>query len=347
LAGGAASAQCDVLALYKKAVAMSSFLGIDVSKAKLDVSLLTSTGCERHTVRNDAAGHEALCAWLAQHGTAPVHACLEATGRYGQQVAAALYAAGHRVSVVNPARIKAFADTLLVRNKTDAGDAALIARYCQLHRPPLWTPPDPARTRLQQLTRRLHALQETRQQERNRLQAGEVDSLVQDSIRVVIACLTDQINQVEQHIHQHIRHHAALQRQVRLLTSIPGIGFKTATVLLAEIPDIRAFASARQLVAYAGLNPQQRQSGSSVKKRTRLSKRGNARLRQALYMPGVVAKRHNPLVQSLVSRMEAQGHCPMSIVAAVMRKLLHFAFGILRSGQPFDPHYLTPQAAEA
>jgi transposase len=327
--------------LYKKEATMSPVLGIDVSKAKLDVALLDDAQVTPLTVSNDAAGHETLCGWLADQTASPVHACLEATGRYGLAVAEALHAAGHRVSLVNPACIKAFAGTLLTRNKTDAGDAALIAHYCQMHHPPAWTPPEAAQARLKALTRHRQALQHMRQQQRNRLKAGPVDPLVAQMLQEDIAYLTAQLERLEQHLLQHVRQHAPLKRQVQLLTSIPGIGFITAVVLLAEVADITAFASARQLVAYAGLNPQQHRSGSSVHKRTRLSKRGNARLRAALYLPAVVAKRRNPLLQPLVQRMTLAGHCPMSIVAAVMRKLLHLAFGILRSGQPFDPDYLT------
>jgi transposase len=326
---------------------MSVVVGIDVAKAKLDVALLIADNLERTIVANTAAGHDELCDWLAARTDEPVHACLEATGRYGEAIAGALYAAGHRVSVENPAKIKAFAGTLLLRTKTDAVDALLIARYCLMHQPPVWNPSAPAQTRLRALSRRRQALQKMRQQERNRLKSGQHDPMIEQMQREHIDYMNAQIKELERQMHQLIRHHAQLKRRLRLLTSIPGIGFLSAVALLAEIPDVSLFASARQLVAYVGLDPRHHSSGSSIRRQTRISKRGNARLRAALYFPAIAAKRFNPLVQPLVQHMMANGHCPMSIIAAVMRKLLHYAFAVLRSGQPFDPNYLKRQPISA
>ena len=322
---------------------MSAVVGIDVAKAKLDIALLIADNLERTTVANTVAGHDELCDWLAARTDGPVHACLEATGRYGEAIAGTLYAAGHRVSVENPAKIKAFAGTLLLRTKTDAVDALLIARYCLMHQPPAWNPPDPAQIRLRALSRHRQALQKMRQQERNRLKSGQLDPTIEQMLREHIAHINAQIQELERQMRQLIRQHTPLKRQLRLLTSIPGVGFLTAVALVAEIPHITQFASARQLVAYAGLDPRHHSSGSSIRRQTRISKRGNARLRAALYFPAIAAKRFNPLVQPLVQHMMLDGHCPMSIIAAVMRKLLHYAFAVLRSGQPFDPNYLNRQ----
>jgi len=333
--------------LYAKEAKMSSILGIDVSKAKLDVALISTDTIRQLTVPNTSDGHDKLCDWLVEYADGPLHACLEATGRYGQAVAAALHSTGYKVSVVNPAQIKAFAGTLLVRSKTDAIDALLIARYCQMHQPPAWNPPDPAQIRLKELSRHRRALQNMCQQQRNRLKAGCLDPDVALLLLADIDHFTAQIRAVDQLIRQHIRQHASLKRQVRLLCSIPGIGFITAVALLAEIAYFATFTSPRQLVAYAGLDPRHRSSGSSVHHKTSISKRGNAHLRAALYFPAIAAKKHNPLVQPLVKHMMQAGHCPMSIVAAVMRKLLHYAFAILRSGQPFDPNYLVFGGANA
>lgn len=323
---------------------MSAIVGIDVSKAKLDVVLLIGDEPERLMVANDAVGHDELCEWLAERTTGPVHACLEATGRYGEAIAETLYAAGYQVSVENPAKIKAFANTLLRRTKTDAADALLIAQYCQLHRPVAWTPPDPASAQLRALSRHRQALQKTRQQYRNRLKSGQLTPVVKHMTEEHIAFCDAQIKELEKQMRQLIRAHDHLNRKLRLLVTIPGVGFLTAVVLLAEIPHLDRFSSARQLVAYVGLDPRQHSSGSSIHKKTRISKRGNARLRAALYFPALAAKRCNPLLQPLVQRLSQAGHCPMSIIAAVMRKLLHYAFAILRSGRPFDRNYLNLQA---
>lgn len=125
-----------------------------------------------------------------------------------------------------------------------------------------------------------------------------------------------------------------------LLVTIPGIGKLTAAKLLGEIRNILDFQSARQLAAYAGLTPQNFLSGTSVHKKTRLSKTGNANLRNILYMPAIVAKRYNPIVRSFCERLSCSGLKPMEVIGAAMRKLLHLAYGILKSGRPFDPDYL-------
>jgi transposase len=326
------------------------YLGIDVSKDTLDVHLLSQQDSADATFANDKAGWRSLHNWLQKRRrTTAVHVCLEATGRYGEGVTAFLYERDYAISVVNPARIKAYAGSRLARNKTDRLDAALIADFCRAQAAdlPLWTPPDPAQRHLQVLVRQLEDLDKMRQQERNRLQSGHTAPNVMQRIRDHIAFLDAQIADVKQEIQQHIDQHPDLKRQRDLIASIQGIAHLTAAKLLAEIPNIQAFATPQELVAFAGLNPRQRRSGTSVHGKTRISKVGCAAIRAALYMPAVSAKNTNPLMQPLVLRLEQRGHCNMSIVVAVMRKLLHLVFGILKSGQPFDPHFLEKRGAFA
>jgi transposase len=134
--------------------------------------------------------------------------------------------------------------------------------------------------------------------------------------------------------------HPHLKAQRDLLTSIPGIAETTATVILAEIRDLDTFDSADQLAAFAGLTPHEFSSGSSVHGKPRLSKIGNSRLRKALYMPAVVACRHNPFIRAFCDRLLAKGKSKMSMVGAAMHKLLRQAFGVLKSQKPFDPNFL-------
>jgi len=134
--------------------------------------------------------------------------------------------------------------------------------------------------------------------------------------------------------------HPDLKRQRDLLTSIPGLGDLSAAKLLAEFRDIRHFQDVRQLVAFAGLNPQQRQSGSSVRDYPHLSNMGRASLRAALYMPALTAMRYNPILRAFADRLRQRGLRGKAVVTAVMRKLLHLIYGILKSGQPFDPDYV-------
>lgn len=316
------------------------YLGIDISKAKFDVALLRPDGKLRHRVfPNNAGGFDQLSAWLSKQRASHIHACMEATGTYADALAAYLHSAGHTVSVVNPALIKAFAQSQMSRTKTDKADASLIARYCQMHQPPPWSPPPPEISELQSLVRRLEALIEMRQQEVNRLAAGVTAEPVRKSVTDHIAYLDEQIAQTQSLIKDHIDQHPSLKQQRDLLSSIPGIGDLTAAKLLAEIIDINHYRSARQVAAFAGLVPRHNQSGSSVRGRSKLCKVGAARLRKALYFPAIVATKHNPLIEAMSKRLRERGKCPMLIIGAAMRKLIHIAYGVLKSGKPFDPDY--------
>ena len=318
------------------------YLGLDVAKAKFDAALRQDSRTHHRQFPNTTTGLTALQRWLGELTTQPLHACLEATGTYGEALALFLHEQGVRVSVVNPARIKAFANSELLRTKTDKVDAALIARFCAAHQPPAWTPPPLERRQLQALGRRIDSLKAMRQQECNRLDLKTADSPLRASLTEHLAHLEQQIATLQQQVRTHIHAHPTLQRQAELLQSIPGIGATTAHKLLAEVPLLGQYRSARQAAAYAGLSPRQRESGSSVHGRTRLSKVGNAAVRRALYLPAVVALRANPILRVFAQRLLAAGKPKMSVVGAVMRKLLHQAHGVLKHNQPFDPNYAPP-----
>lgn len=315
-------------------------LGIDVSKEKVDVALFEDKVCiTSGEFSNKPAGFKKLSKWLKKKSSEGVWACLEATGRYGDALARYLHEQGHQVSVVNPARIKKYAESQLRRNKTDKLDARIIADFCRTQEPRLWTPPEPHQRELQELVRRLNALVANRTRERNRLKSGVESDLVKASIVESIDFLNTQIDQLEQLIQHHIDAHPDLKQDQQLLTSIKGIGKKTAFKILGELPSIDRFDTCGEVIAYAGLSPQQHSSGSSVRKKTRLSKTGNQNIKTALYFPALSAIRHNPIIIALASRLEERGKEKMVIVGAAMRKLMQLIYGILKSRQPFDPHY--------
>jgi transposase len=243
------------------------------------------------------------------------------------------------VSVINPAAVKAFAQSRLSRTKTDRVDAELIARFCQAQEPSAWAPPAQEVRELQALVRRLESLVEMRVMEENRLSSGITVEVVRRSVEQLLAHLNEQIERTQQLIRNHINNHPGLKRQSELLDSIPGIAESTAAALLAEVTDIKQYKSARQVAAYAGLVPRERQSGTSVRGRTRLSKIGNARLRRALYWPAITALRCSPFFQSWAKGLQERGKCKMSVICAVMRKLVHLAYGVLKTGKPFDPQW--------
>jgi transposase len=325
-----------------KGSAMEKWIGIDVSKAELAVCVMDAAkGVVQASFGNDCKGFRSLSNYLKQRMAAGSAVCLEATGMYGEAVAAYLHERGYRVSVVNPVRIKRYAESQLRRNKTDRLDAEIIADFCRTQEPPAWTPPDPAWVELRALVRLLDDLIGMQVQEKQRLESV-TSPTVRAHLEDHLAYLDTQIEQVLQQINDHFDQHPDLKRQRELLNSIPGIADLTSSRLLAEIRDITAFATVGQLVAFVGLNPRVRQSGK-YRGQVKISKLGNAALRAALFMPARSAKRHNPLVQGLVTRMKAEGHCANAITVAVMRKLLHFAYGVLKSQQPFDPDYLVKQ----
>lgn len=320
-------------------------LGIDVAKETLDIVLSDGIHLKHGQFQNTLKGHEQLETWLHEQSTLNTHICLEATGQYGDGVAEYLYKQGFPVSVVNPARIKHYANSKLRRNKTDKADAELIAEYCLREKPPIWTPPPASFKDLQAMVRHLDDLQVTRQQEVNRLASGVHTTIVIDSLNALLAFLDEQIKQTKKAIQDHIHQHEELKRMQELLVTIPGIGKLTAAKLLGEIRNVLDFQSARQLAAYAGLTPRNFLSGTSVHKKSRLSKTGNSNLRKILFLPAIVAKRCNPIVHSFCDRLAQSGLKPMEVVGAAMRKLLHLVFGVLKSGCPFNPNYLTVSLA--
>lgn len=315
---------------------MDAVLGIDIAKAKFNVTLLWPDGRRRRKVfANTAAGCAELIAWLTRYAGCRVHACLEATGTYGDLVATTLLDAGHQVSVVNPASIHYYAKSRLLRAKTDSVDADLIADYTAKEQPPAWTPLPREVRELQALVRRLDALLGMQTDERNRAQAGAVTAAVQDSIAAVLAQLEAHIASVRRQIQAHIDQHPDLRGRRDLLTSIPGIGESTAALLLAELFN-KTFTSARQAAAFAGLVPRPNDSGPHVGRRV-MCKVGPPRLRKGLYFPAIAAIRFNPSLRPLARRLRDAGKPPMLIIGAAMRKLIHLAFGVLKSGREYDP----------
>lgn len=315
-------------------------VGIDVSKRKLDVCMARGDKFKSKVLNNTPTGHQRLLDWLLERELeqADTPVCLEATGPYSEAVAIVLADAGWRVSVVNPARVKGFAQSQLSRNKTDKADARLLAVFARSVELERWEPPSHAHRALRQLVDRLQSLIDMRQQECNRLEAldqsepGSVESMVREHI----TWLDQQIARIESDIDDHIDQNPNLKQDAELIGSIPGIGGKTAARVMAYVGDVRRFHSAKSFAAYLGVTPRQRESGSSVRGRTMMSRTGHAAARKSLYMPGVVAVRHNPAIVAMARRLRERGLAPKAIVGASMRKLAHMIYGVIKSGQPFD-----------
>lgn len=315
-------------------------LGIDVSKDKLDLALLGPDGKQcATTLSNDPEGFQSLLSWLDQHlnGQAceQVHASLEASGGYEKQAALFLCEHNLMVSVVNPRRLAHYAESQLRRSKTDAADARLLARFTQRERPCLFEPPEASQRALREMTRGLQALKKERDRLKNQRERASHEA-VADSLGRVLETLEDQIKELEGKIDAHIKGTPALNEQCELLETIPGVGRLTAMRVVAELGDTERFESARQAAAYAGLVPSHHESGTSVRRRSRLSKVGCGRLRKALYFPAITALRCNAAIRAFGNRLAERGKARMVIVGAAMRKLLHICYGVLKTGRPFD-----------
>jgi transposase len=312
------------------------YLGIDVAKAKLDCALRLPDGKYKHKVfENSPKGFTALREWIGKHAATPPHVCMEATGVYWEAVAEYLVNAQLVVSVVNPAQIKAFGASRLVRTKTDKVDAQLIAAFCCERSPQPWQAPSASAQALRAMVLRLEALQAMRTQESNRLAVAR--EVVQADIASHIAWLDDEIKALIKKIHDHIDDDPEMKDKQALLDSVPGLGERTIAMLLAFSLHPGRFANARQAVAFVGLDPRQHESGTSVKGKPRMSKVGHAYARKVLYMPAMVTLYKTAWGKRFRARLAAAGKPPKLIIGAMMRKLIHVAFGVLKSGKLFNP----------
>lgn len=321
------------------------YLGIDVSKAKLHACLLNEQDqCKTKVVENKPSGIALLLAWAARQGApaAQLHAVMEATGIYHEVAAYTLFEAGVTVSLVNSAQAKDFARGLAVRTKTDGVDSHVLARFGALLKPPAWQPPAPAIRDLQALLARRAAVAQDLRREQNRREkalATATPARVQPSLDDAITFLKKELAQLQQDIDNHIDHHPGLKADLALLTSIPAVGPPVGCSLLAILQG-HTFVSAEQLAAYVGVVPVERQSGTSLVGRARLSKAGPARVRAVLSMAAVVAIRYNLHVKSLYERLLARGKTKMSALGAAMRKLVHLCFGVIKTRQPYQADYV-------
>lgn len=317
--------------------ARRAIVGVDVAKAKLDVALRLPAGkWKTKVVANSPAGFAELRAWLAKHGVLCAHVCMEATGVYWEGLAEDLADHGFAVSVVNPAQIKSYAGALGVRSKTDAVDAKVIGEFCASANPRLWLAPAKSVRNLRALVGRRDALVDLRTQESNRLEVATT-AVVRQSIERVLAHLDAQVAEIEKQIKKDVDDDPTLREQRDLLASIPGVGDTTTAMFLAHYGGELRFDKTRQAVAFAGLDTRLHQSGSSVNGKPRLSKKGHSSIRRALYMPAVTAMSRTIWGKAFRDRLLAAGKPKKLILGAIMRKIVAIAYGVLKSGKPFDP----------
>jgi transposase len=318
------------------------FIGIDISKLTFDVAILVNNKSHSKQFDNKKEGFIALLKWVNKFKL-PSFFCMEATGIYSLSLAKYLIQKGHKTIVANPIQTNAFVKMEMARNKTDKADAMSISRYCHhLYQQgkidsQLFIPKSESFEELQFLITRLDQLSKLLTQENNRLEAS-YSQVAKRSITSMIKLINKQTISIQESIKKIVSNDSELKKQVDLLVSIPGVGDKTAWSFLAYLGDISLFKNAKQVTSFAGIHPKIAQSGTSIHK-TSLSKVGSSRLRKSLYMPALVATKHNSLLAEYYQKLLKNGKPKKVALCAVMRKLLVLCYGVLKSEKLFDLQY--------
>lgn len=321
--------------------------GMDVSARKLIVVVRRDGKTEpARSFDNNKAGHQELKRYLTRQRPR-VRVCLESTGLYGLDIALLLQADTRiEVMVANPRAVKDFARALMHRSKTDPLDALVLVEYAERMPFQLWQAPPAAGLQVTALGRRIHALTQQCTMEKNRLHAATSTettlAMIVRDLRRSIAALETAIAKLSREAHKIIAGNEILARRFLLLQSAPGIGSVSALQLLGELSLVPEDCDVRQWVAYAGLDPRQHNSGSSVLKKVGISKVGNRHIRRALYMPALTAARHSPHLKSFYQHLQTNGKCKMVALVAVMRKLLHAVYGMFKHNAVFNGDKLYP-----
>ncbi|MTB49779.1 transposase [Lewinella sp. W8] len=326
-------------------------IGVDVSKDDFYVRILFqfqgSTEVRKHRgvkkFSNTNSGFIKLHEWLKKYTVqdAPMVIAMEATGVYHEALAYFLFEHGYFVSVQLSTKVNAFAKSHNLHNKTDVSDAEIIARLVSERKLVAWRPPTKSIRRLRALTRQYQAITESKTVTQNQLHAMEHSALVDDQVcmryREIIALFKRQLKQIELEIRQLARQDELLDNVLRLLMTIPGVALKTAAVIAAETGCFQLFDSRAQLVKFSGMDVVERQSGSSVRGRSSISKRGNSRIRRALFMPSLSYVKDDGVFGQLYQRVYQRTMIKKKGLIAVQRKLLVVMYAIVKNGTAYDP----------
>jgi len=304
-------------------------LGIDISKADFHACLIQGKHLARNSFPNAPVGYRRLRTWLRNRGCDNVHVCMEATGAYWKGLATALYEAGTAVSVVNPSRTVHYARSQLRRTKTDRVDAEMIAQFCKTQRPDRWNPLAPEIEELRGLLSYRNHLIDERLRLRQMASQIHVSAEFQKLHAKQLQGLKQSVTAMEKQLLRFVKAHRDLNRRVEKLQQISGFGMVSALAIVAQLPVDR-LRNPKAAAAYVGVTPRERQSGTSIRGKAHICKTGNGSLRRDLYMPAMVAMRHNTILKVFARRLKERGKPAKLIVVAVMRKLVVLAFTILK-----------------
>jgi transposase len=317
-------------------VVPNQVIGIDVSKKKLDVCSILGDRIRKKSFTNTESGFKSLKLWVEKFGVTDPHFCMESTGCYSEAIAEFLYNSGFRVSVVNPLPIKAFRTSKMVHQKTDKSDSEIIAKFCLQNDPALWNPKTRENKELHEINLRIDALNFELNRLTNALESKYLNEVVKKSINEETEFVKKTIKALEFEARRIVENDEHLRSQFDHLTSIKGVGTKMALTILADMPDVNKFESAKQYAAFVGVTPSHFQSGTSVNRKSHISKFGSRRIRKILYMNALVVKNHNKHFADFVNKLEKKGKSAKIIIVAIMRKLMHLFFGMLKKGVSFD-----------
>jgi transposase len=327
--------------------------GIDVAQEELVVSLgrmyddLSPEVYAGKSFANTDKGFEALIQWIdkmADPGTA-VDYVMEATGVYHEKLAYYLVGKGRSLSIVLPNKISNYLRTLEVKTITDKTASVGIARFGLERKLDGWRQPKPIFKRLRQLTRERDQLVQTRSTIKNHLHAEQAEADPNKSslsrIKKQIALLDKQEKEILEEIRALLKQDEQIKQSVKLVCSIPGVGLLTAAIVLAETNGFELIRNKRQLASYAGLDVKEKLSGTSVKGKPCLSKKGNKHLRKAMHFPALAAIRHDDRFKAIFARLVAKQGVKMKAVAAIQRKLLEMIYTLYKNNTPYDKDYLS------
>lgn len=308
-------------------------IGLDISQKTIDATLKKSDGSAYHIkISNDSEGFQKLKAWIKTNRVRKTVIGMEATGIYYEAAADAL-SETYTVYVINPLKIKNYAESQFSRTKTDKADSSLIAEYTKRHIDKLTAYRKPNNRYLQKLLSLKNQLKEQQKQIKNRLHSSETET-IKTIHEDLINTYQEKIEQAQIAIEAEIDRQKDKNAHFRNLQTIAGIGKETAAILYAQLTD-KDFQTANKFVSYIGLSPQIQQSGTSVNKKGKLSRYGHRRLKSALYMPALVAYRTGAFPQ-LVRNLTNAGKHKMVIIVAIMRKLAKLSYYIVKTGKTYD-----------
>lgn len=313
-------------------------LGIDMAKRTFTAALwFGRQRVLKADFDNHLGGFRKLRTWCRAHGAGHQwRVAVESTNTYAEALLEWLHAQGCAVFLLNPERVAHYGRACGQRNHTDPADAAIIAAFIATHEATPWTPPPPEQKDLRGLTRARAQVLACAQS--LALQVQTAAGPARRHLQHLLVAARRELASIGLAIARHLKHHASLAAQVSRLMTLKGVGLVTAAIVVAELPPITADTDPRAIAAWAGLTPRRWQSGPR-EWTTRLSRKGNAYLRQALYMPALVAKRRNPLLRAFAERLAAQGKTTPAILGAVAHKMLRILVGLLRSNSNFDPNW--------